>query len=403
MKILTVLSAFPPHVYGGGEISAINLSRWLAKRGNEVAVITTADKDEPEIHGELMDGLRVWRLRFPHPYTYWNHTKVSKWLKPLWYLYDHFHPRNRRLMAEVLDAFQPDCVQVHVVTGIGYNALREVGNRNIPMVYFLHDLNLACMWGGMFKNGKTCEKQCAKCKLVSKVRFSHVRSAPQLGFCSPSQAILNKANAFLPLNEHKTAVILNANSYPEPTQAPTVSDHIRFLYVGRLHATKGINLLLDVLVKLSEKHRFTLNILGDGPEAKTLHEHYGKYKWCNFAGHVKETDVSNAMAQSDVLCTPSIWLENSPGVVIHALSQGLPVLGSDIGGIPELITDRKNGRLITANDSAAWESSILEILNNPSLLKEWGNYAKSDAIRFKQETNGAKILAFFKSVVGTKA
>jgi glycosyltransferase involved in cell wall biosynthesis len=105
------------------------------------------------------------------------------------------------------------------------------------------------------------------------------------------------------------------------------------------------------------------------------------------------------MARSDVLCTPSIWPENSPGVVIHALELGLPVLGSDIGGIPELIDYDKNGLLIRPNDPEAWQQAIRSILDNPTQLETWGAYAKANTEKFDQDINGRKILTLFEDVV----
>ena len=72
-EILTVVSTFPPHFYGGGEVSAINQSDWLAKQGHKIGVITTAGMGELELFGRQIDGLHVWRLRPRRLYTYWNH------------------------------------------------------------------------------------------------------------------------------------------------------------------------------------------------------------------------------------------------------------------------------------------------------------------------------------------
>ncbi len=399
VKILSVVSTFPPHSYGGGEISALNLSRWIAKQGHEVGIITTADKDEPELRGEIIEGLRVWRLHFPRPYTYWNHVKASKWLKPVWYLQDHFDPRNRTLMASVLEEFKPDCVNVHVIKGIGYNSLREIGRCNIPSVYFLHDLNLACFSGGMFKNGKVCSKRCLECRFVGHIRFADVASIPFLGFCSPSRANLVKAASVLPLEKYKTASVFNVNIYPAPTVSHTKADHMRFLFVGRLHKTKGIDLLLSVLETLSQKYRFTIDLLGDGVEREALRHRFGHHSWCHFKGHVSQESVSNHMVQSDVLCIPSIWAEPLGNVVVQALVLGLPALGSDIGGIPELIDHDKNGLLLPPNDPKAWQQAIRSILDNPTQLKTWGAYAKANAGKFDEDANGRKILALVEDVV----
>jgi glycosyltransferase involved in cell wall biosynthesis len=78
-------------------------------------------------------------------------------------------------------------------------------------------------------------------------------------------------------------------------------------------------------------------------------------------------DISNIMVNSDILCIPSIWAENSPGVVIHALSLGLPVIGSDKAGIPELVEDGKNGLLVPPGDMLAWQVALERILDPGAL------------------------------------
>ena len=100
------------------------------------------------------------------------------------------------------------------------------------------------------------------------------------------------------------------------------------------------------------------------------------------------------MVNSDVLCVPSIWAENSPGVVIHALGLGLPVIGSDKGGIPELVEHNKNGMLVPPNDVTAWQNALESIFINPSMLVDWRIYAVQNTHQFDQDYLGNKILDF---------
>jgi glycosyltransferase involved in cell wall biosynthesis len=189
-------------------------------------------------------------------------------------------------------------------------------------------------------------------------------------------------------------VLLNANKYPRPTVVHPQRDKVRFLYVGRLHAAKGVAVLLRALDVLAHSFEFDLNIVGGGPEEQSLRERFGDRKWCHFNGHVDEETVSNFMQQSDVLCVPSIWLENSPGVVIHALSQGLPVIGSDKGGIPELVLHDRNGLLVPAGDESAWRDALARILTTPEILDAWRSNMIEHADVFDQDMLGRKLMQF---------
>ena len=100
------------------------------------------------------------------------------------------------------------------------------------------------------------------------------------------------------------------------------------------------------------------------------------------------------MVNSDILCIPSIWAENSPGVVIHALSLGLPVIGSDKAGIPELVEHGKNGLLVPPGDKLAWQVALERILQDPRCLIPWRDYALENVYGFDQDYLGNKMLYF---------
>jgi len=359
-----------------------------------MGVLTAAEDGQSELNGEVIDGLEVWRLRYRRQYTYSTHMRAPKWRKPLWYLQDHFDPDNRRKMSRVLDEFQPDCVMVHVIAGLGYNSLYEIGHRNIPTVYFMHDLNLVCAKGAFFSNGKECVGRCMACRVIGKLRFSAVSSIARLAFCSPSRANLDAAAEYIPVKKSLNAVLLNANEYPKPTVIHSPSKKIRFLYVGRLHAAKGVDILLSALDCLAKSFEFRMNVVGSGPEEQILRERFGSRGWCHFHGHLTEQQVSDFMEESDVLCIPSVWQENSPGVAIHALSQGLPVIASDKGGIPELVSHNRNGLLVPAGDRDAWRKALEAVLTQPKMLEAWRANMAQETDLFDQQQLGQKLLQF---------
>ncbi|HEV3192445.1 MAG TPA: glycosyltransferase, partial [Polyangiaceae bacterium] len=250
LTFLSISSLFPPDVLGGAEMSAYNLARWIRQQGHDMAVLTTAKSPEEELRGQLVDGLRIYRFHMPRPYPTFKFPKAPSWQKPIWHLQDHLDPRNRRVLAEVLEKVRPDVVLVHLLPGVGYNALEELGGRDIPVVYFLHDLGLACVKMSMFRAGKQCAGQCALCAVTSHHKASILSRIRRLGFCSPSRANLDRVCELVPIGQRPRAAILNANAYPRPTGARTPSDTMRLVYVGRLHATKGVDLLLDSIARL---------------------------------------------------------------------------------------------------------------------------------------------------------
>jgi glycosyltransferase involved in cell wall biosynthesis len=397
-RILSVSALFPPDVIGGAEASAARLAEYWAAHGHEPAVITTAKNSSEELNGELVNGVRTWRVFMPRPYPTFHFSRAPGWQKPIWHLLDHFHPENERILARVLDEFRPDFVNVHMIQGIGYNSLRQLARRNIPTVYVLHDLGLACIRQSMFKGNEDCPGQCQLCRLSCAYKLKLVSRIPRLGFSSPSRANLERLARFFPVNSRKTAVILDPNRYPAATQARTESTTPRLLFVGRLHESKGIKLLLQVARELARHRTFTLTVVGTGPLEEELRARYAGEAWCRFTGFIDHSAMSNLMVNSDLLCIPSVWQENSPGVIIHALGLGLPVLASRKGGIPELVTDGVTGALVEAGDEAAWTLALEQLLEQPSRLQEWRKNALERVAQFDQDRLASGFLDFMESV-----
>ncbi len=114
------------------------------------------------------------------------------------------------------------------------------------------------------------------------------------------------------------------------------------LFVARITEIKGIPFLLQALVNLAEKRRdFFLDVVGEGPrraEYEQLTEQLGLSDLVKFHGSKKTEEVACFMRKSDFFVLPSIW-ENNPNVLLEAMASGLPIIASDVGGIPEVIRE----------------------------------------------------------------
>lgn len=408
-KFLIVSALFPPNVIGGAEVSAFNLSKWLVNNGHEVAVLSAA-KNEDQVGKTISDGITQYHYLFPRPYSIVNYQTALQRDKPIWHLMDHFHPGNRKIVNEVLDIVKPDFVNIHYIQGIGYNALSAIADRNIPTMFFMHDLGLACIRMSMFKNGANCVKQCSACRVSMAYKQRMINRFQKIGFCSPSRANLDSVGNYFDFSGRFTTSILNANSYPAPSEGSRIlkdlrirsgSEELILLYAGRLHVSKGIDVLIDAVKNINRKKGFNqvfLYIAGSGPDQEALMAACENSSAIKFFGQLSQQALADEMEKSDLLCVPSTWLENSPGVAIHALSIGLPVLGSDIGGIPELVQNNYNGLLIRPGDKVEWELKISEILANRDILALWRANAIKDSSKFSQNAIGMQILQAFEAI-----
>ena len=170
---------------------------------------------------------------------------------------------------------------------------------------------------------------------------------PRIGFSSPSQANIDTLARFFPVKKYPNAAILNPNEYPKPSRPRDAAiSKFRILYVGRIHETKGVDMLLAVGERLAQLYPIEMHVIGNGPLLEQVQAQYRDANWCRIHGFLTQQEIANHMVDSDIMCVPSIWAENSPGVVVHANQVALPTLGSRKGGIPELVDDGATGALV---------------------------------------------------------
>ena len=403
MRILQISSLYPPKMLGGAEVSARNLSELLVGDGHEVLVVRACDRDEDEGEETTATNVRIVRLKTPHIYPVFRFYEASPLKKPLWHLQDHVDPSLRVKFGRILDEFAPDLVNVHLLQGLGYPLLKEIPKRGIPVNYVLPDLGLACIRMSMFKNGKDCGSQCLPCRASARYKRHLIREQASITFVSPSRANLETLARYFPVQDYPNRVILNPNTYPKPNVAHTQSDTLRLLYAGRMHDSKGIDILLEAVESLARNHPVSLTLAGQGQQEAELRARFGSASWCSFLGFISHTELADRMMQSDLLCIPSIWAENSPGVVIQALGLGLPVMGSARGGIPELVRDGHNGCLVTDMTAEGWRLALARILDAPERLANWRRAASAETGDFDADGIGRKMLDWMKASAARRA
>jgi glycosyltransferase involved in cell wall biosynthesis len=136
---------------------------------------------------------------------------------------------------------------------------------------------------------------------------------------------------------------------------------LRILYVGRLSVEKGVDTLLAACGILSKwKVSYSLTLVGDGPrseELSDLTEHTGIRNCVNFVGSVKRENLGAYYRAADVLCVPSLD-EPFGNVILEALVGGCTVVGSEVGGIPFIISDGVDGYLVPPNDPQKWAKKL---------------------------------------------
>jgi len=173
---------------------------------------------------------------------------------------------------------------------------------------------------------------------------------------------------WLPKIKKKTDVIFNG--VPEPKlENLQFSKKYDVIFIGRLEKVKGINFLLKAvnILKIKQNKNIKLAIVGDGSLKKQLEETAKRLKIndsIKFLG--SRQDISNLMISSKILILPSIW-EGLPMTILEAMYLKIPIIATSVGGIPEIIENKKDGLLIPSKNPEIIAKTIIYLLENKDL------------------------------------
>lgn len=169
--------------------------------------------------------------------------------------------------------------------------------------------------------------------------------------------------------------------------------------VGRFYPIKGHRGMIDIMSLVARSYpQAILLLVGDGPERPACEElasQRGLQNKVIFLG--SRNDVPELLAAADVVVVPSL-LEGLSLVAIEAIATGKPVVAFDAGGLREVVTDGWDGRIIPPRDHAAFAAAIVALLNDPELLKTYGERAQRSAQRFSLEHHVAALLACYREL-----
>jgi len=206
---------------------------------------------------------------------------------------------------------------------------------------------------------------------------------------------------WMPLIKRKTKVISNAVSISKLLNSNFLKNY-DILFVGRLTQAKGVDILLKAIEILKNKYNKHLNIaiVGDGPLRENLNNLAVQLRVNNevkFLGIRK--DIIKLMNSAKIFVLPSRW-EGLPMVILEAMSRGMSIIATGVGGIPEVIENEKEGMLISPGDPQALAQTINELLENKE-LREKLSQAAYEKVReeYSIETYSANMLDLYSSLV----
>ena len=174
------------------------------------------------------------------------------------------------------------------------------------------------------------------------------------------------------------------------------------LCVGTLHEVKGQPYLLEACRFLQERgHNFECHFVGDGPDRKSLNElvnQAGLSDKVRFHGRLTRDEIARLLVDADVLTVPSVPTrdgrrEGIPVVLMEAMGSGVPVIASNLSGIPELVNDQQTGMLVAPRDAKSIADALERYIQDPALRRRFGNAGRAKVVEEFDLNKNAAILA----------
>lgn len=412
MKIILALGWYFPDAFGGTELYVDGLAQRLKSRGHELTVVAPLRGAESPRNYEHQ---KIPVFRYPQPSEDSSRDECQT----------RVPSRGSEVLLRWLAAQRPDILHLNTIVPslsiFEVEAARSLGIRVIATCH-LGDLGYLCQrgtlmrWGSEICDGKVKAIKCAGCGLhaggvprilatpIATVGRALGRSASGLpgrmgtvlGMAdlirhrqNLQRRLLSALDRFVLLNHaayervllngaprEKLAINQLGISHvilrkPGPQASPTTLP-VRFGYVGRFTAIKGVLDLARAWRALSPELPVTLDWIGPTlhQEARDLQAEakriMGNDKRVSFFAAVSSSDIGELLKRLDVLIVPSRCFEGGPTVVHESFAAGTPVIGTRIGAMPELIIDGVNGRLVAPANAPEIAAAICEIANDPA-------------------------------------
>lgn len=372
MKICLISNLYPPNVLGGAEVSVKKVSEELVKKGHEVIVITTPFSENDV---EIINGVKIYQVKPLNLYEIYHHPNQSMLLKPLWHIIDLWNPYDERIIKNILKTENPDIVHIHNFKGLSLSSFAPAKSLKIPLVFTAHDYSLVCMRANLLNSsGEICKNPSALCKIYNQIQKHLAKNKVDL-LISPSQFVINKLKSNGLFKDVKSKKIPLGIELKDNEKFEKDYSQTNILYVGNLGEHKGVHILLKAFRKI-ENMNIRLDIVGKGlcsEKLKSMSENDNRIKFHDF---LEGKELIKMYQQANLTVVPSIWYDNSPMVIYESFSCRTPVIGSKIGGIPELIEDGFNGYLFEAGNVNELQKLLENLIDSPETLKklEQGTY-----------------------------
>lgn len=384
MKILLVNKFY--YRRGGDCIVTINLEQLLKAHGNEVAMYAM-------LYPENIKS--PWSKYWPK-----SMSKIDAFSRP-------FGSKEVKDGFErLLDYFKPDVVHLHNIhTQLSPIIAKIAHERDVRVVWTLHDTKLVCPCYTCMRGGQWCEECFTEKKAVIKHKCMPGGIIGSIiGYLEAKkwnkEKLQEYTDLFLPPSQFMMDTVVRGGYDPkkfrvlcnfidvEKVKNPCFEKKGYYVFLGRVNEVKGIRTLCKAAAALPYK----LIVIGGGELLPELKEQY-KNSDIEFMGQMEWNGFRPIIEGARFMVLPSEWSENNPLTVIESQSLGTPVLGARIGGIPELIEENMSGMTFESGNVEDLKKKI-ELMWDASF--DYKAIAANAVKRYSSEAYYEQLMKYYK-------
>lgn len=388
------------YIRGGSDRYFFSLGELLEKQGHQVI---------PFASNQPQNQQTIWSKYFPDGVNFDKPTIRDI----MQFLYSSLAARAiNRLIADN----QPQIAHLHIYYGqLTSSILSPLKQAGIPIVQTLHEYKLVCPVYTLISNGKVCQacqgrdfwqavvKKCNRDSLSRSV-LSTVEA-----YVSGQLGAVERVDRFITVSDFQRLKLIELgipkekltrvhNFIDTSNIVPSQKIGEYFLYFGRLERLKGIFTLVEAAAAISH---VPLIILGEGNARQELEDWIESRNLTHIKvlGAKRGKELKEFIANSICSILPSEWYENCPMSVLESLAYGRPVIGSEIGGIPELIDDGVDGFTVPCKDWQTLKERMVYLSQHrdKALTMGLAGRRKIDA-QFSAEKHYQEILNIYQQV-----
>jgi len=314
-------------------------------------------------------------------------------------------------LERLLDAVKIDFAHINVIHHyITPAILKTLKTRGIPIIWTLHEYTPICPESTFISHGKVCEKcfggafhhcvtnTCKKGSLPASLvaatenyvhKYLNYYEYVDYYVC-PSVFLFEKFKQFNFFKE-KLVQLYHGYDYSEIEEARSrqsikepaqeaISETGPIVFVGRLEKIKGAHTLLEAM---KSHPTIPLKIIGTGSQLEELQAYAqtNQLHQVEFLGKKTKKETLEWIGKSSLLVCPSEWYEVLGFTVVEAMAMGKPVIGSNIGAIPEMVIEGHSGLLFEPGNSIKLAASINELYYNQDLQQIMGAHAEAHILQ----------------------